>query len=340
MRRNTSSWAVYHPEPMAESMPKLFADRYELRELAGKGGMAEVWRAEQRGAAGFARPVGLKRILPHLASKETFVRMFIEEARVCAQLMHPNIIQIYDFGYERGTYFLVMEWVEGLNLYRFLQSYEDREMMAPWPIIAAIAIESLKALAAAHERVDHEGNHAPVIHRDVTPPNILISVNGIVKLSDFGLARAMDRSRLTDPDVIKGKMAYLAPELTHGNQATVKTDLYALGVTMWQALAGRRLFKGPSNAAVFMAARKADVPELSSLRPDLPQALLDTVQRALAFDPAERFDSAQAMLTALTKLLRHSPVNPDAKTLARAVNEARDVLGITPPSRPPPPIRD
>ena len=94
-------------------MPELFAEKYELRDLAGRGGMAEVWRAQQIGAAGFSRPVGLKRILPHLASKETFVRMFIEEARVCAQLMHPNIIQIYDFGYERGTYFLVMEWVEG-----------------------------------------------------------------------------------------------------------------------------------------------------------------------------------------------------------------------------------
>lgn len=324
---------------MAERTPKLFADRYELRELAGKGGMAEVWRAEQRGAAGFARPVGLKRILPHLASKDTFVRMFIEEARVCAQLMHPNIIQIYDFGYERGTYFLVMEWVEGLNLARFLQSYEDRDMIAPWPIIAAVAIESLKALAAAHDRIDQEGNPAPVIHRDVTPPNILIGVNGIVKLSDFGLARAMDRSRLTDPDVIKGKMAYLAPELTHGKDADVRTDLYALGVTLWQALAGQRLFKGQSNAAIFMAARQAHVPELKSLRPDLPEALLTTVQRALAFDPEERFQDAPTMLKAITSLLRHSPVNPDAKLLSRAVNEARDVLGITPPSRPPPPIR-
>ena len=324
---------------MTEETANLFADRYELRELAGRGGMAEVWRAEQRGAAGFARPVGLKRILPHLASKQTFVRMFIEEARVCAQLMHPNIIQIYDFGYERGTYFLVMEWVEGLNLARFLQSYEDREMIAPWPIVAAIAIESLKALAAAHERVDQQGAPAPVIHRDVTPPNILIGVNGIVKLSDFGLARAMDRARLTDPDVIKGKMAYLAPELTHGAEASALTDLYALGVTMWQALAGRRLFRGASDAAVFMAARNAEVPELKSLRPDLPAQLSETVQRSLAFDQNDRFESAQAMMKALTTLLRTSPVNPDAKVLSRAVVEARDVLGITPPSRPPPPIR-
>jgi serine/threonine protein kinase len=320
------------------SDPILFADRYELRELAGTGGMAEVWRAEQRGAAGFARPVGLKRILPHLASKEAFVRMFIEEARVCAQLMHPNIIQIYDFGYERGTYFLVMEWVEGVNLARFLESYEKREMMAPWPIVAAIAIESLKALGAAHERVDQYGTSRPVIHRDVTPPNILIGVNGVVKLSDFGLARAMDRARLTDPDVIKGKMAYLAPELTHGKDADARTDLYAVGVTMWQALAGKRLFAGESNAQIFLSARKADIPPLTELRPDLPHALTYTVAKALAFNPEQRFVDAHEMRRELTQLLRQSPVTTDARLLARAVNEARDVLGIRPPSKPPPPL--
>jgi serine/threonine-protein kinase len=149
----------------------------------------------------------------------------------------------------------------------------------------------------------------------------------------------MDGARLTDPDIIKGKMAYLAPELTHGVDADPQTDLYALGVTMWQALAGRSLFSGASDAAVFMAARTAEIPELKSLRPDLPEALLDTVKTSLAFDKKDRFKNAQSMMKALTSLLRQSPVNPDAKILSRAVVEARDVLGITPPSRPPPPIR-
>jgi eukaryotic-like serine/threonine-protein kinase len=316
----------------------LFADKYELKELAGRGGMAEVWRAEQRGAAGFARPVGLKRILPHLASKESFVRMFIEEARVCASLMHPNIIQIYDFGYDRGMYYLVMEWVEGLNMQRLLQSYDERDMIAPWPIVAGISIEGLKALGSAHERLDVEGAPAPVIHRDVTPPNILIGVNGVVKLSDFGLARAMDRARLTDPDVIKGKMAYLAPELTHGVDANPITDLYALAVTMWQALAGQKLFTGDTNAAIFLAARQAEIPLLSDLRPDLPKTLVDTVQRALDRDPAKRFDTAAEMRTPLTQLLRKSPVNPDARVIARAVREGRDALGIAASSQPPPPV--
>ena len=316
----------------------LFAGKYELRELAGVGGMAEVWRAEQRGAAGFARPVGLKRILPSYASKEAFVRMFIEEARVCAQLMHPNIVQIYDFGYERGSYFLVMEWVEGLNLARLLEGYDRQDLIAPWPVVAAIAIESLKALGAAHERLDQDGNPAPVIHRDVTPPNILVGVNGIVKLSDFGLARAMDRARLTDPDIIKGKMAYLAPELTHGKAASVQSDLYALGVTMWQALTGEKLFQGDNNANVFLAAREAKIPFLGDLRPDLPAEVIETVHTALARVPADRYATAAAMQRSLTQLLRHSPVRTDAKLLARAVNEARDALGVAMPSRPPPPV--
>ena len=182
------------------------------------------------------------------------------------------------------------------------------------------------------------GAPAPVIHRDVTPPNILIGLNGVVKLSDFGLARAMDRARLTDPDVIKGKMAYLAPELTHGAEANAITDLYALGVTMWQALAGQKLFTGDTNAAIFLAARKAEIPSLEALRPDLPKTLVHTITRSLARDPAQRFASANAMRLELTQLLRNSPVTTDAKLMARAVYEARDTLGIMVPSQPPPPV--
>jgi serine/threonine-protein kinase len=231
-----------------------------------------------------------------------------------------------------------MEWVEGLNLLRFLDSYERREMMPPWPIVAAIAIEALNALGAAHERIDSEGRTAPVIHRDVTPPNILIGLNGIVKLSDFGLARAMDRARLTDPDIIKGKMAYLAPELTHGASASMQTDIYALGVTVWQALAGRRLFPGHNNAEIFMAARRAEVPALAELRPDLPVELTDAVARSLAYDPADRFVSAFEMRRQLALLLRQSPVSTDARLLARSVREARDALGLDAPRSMPPPL--
>lgn len=317
---------------------KLLAGKYELRELVGKGGMATVWRAEQFGAAGFARPVGIKRIRPELATQQSFVKMFIEEARVCAQLAHPNIVQIYDFGADEGSYFLVMEWVEGLNLVRLIESYRQRRQLLPWPVAAVIAIESLRALSAAHSRLDDSGSPAPVIHRDVSPPNILIGTNGIVKLSDFGLARAMDRGRITEPEMIKGKIGYLAPELALGQQPTVDSDLYSLGVTLWEALTGRRLYHGKSKKERLYAMLNANVPQLCEIRSNLPPRLAAIVHQALARKPEERFPSAQHMAREITNLLRTIPVATDAGVIAQCINEARDVLGIRKPSRPPPPL--
>lgn len=316
---------------------KLLAGKYELRELAGTGGMATVWRAEQHGAAGFARPVGIKRIRPELACKSDFVEMFIEEARVCAELMHPNVVQIYDFASDGGEYFLVMEWVEGLDLVRLIDAYRRRKRFAPWPAVAAIGIESLRALSAAHHRLDRDGNEAPVIHRDVSPPNILVGVNGIVKLTDFGLARAMDRVRLTSPGMIKGKLGYLAPEMARGTPANVQTDIYAMGITLWEALAGRRLFRGEDKKARFTSGFDAHVPSLVELRPALPARLAEIVHKALAGRPEDRYLTARHMARDLTNLLRTVAVATDAKVLARAVHESRRELGVDTPSRPPPP---
>lgn len=315
------------------------ADKYELVQVAGTGGMATVWRAVQHGAAGFSRPVGIKRIRPELAYQRDFVKMFIEEARVCAQLAHPNIVQIYDFGYDREQYFLVMEWVEGLNLASYLHGYERQERQAPWWLLAAIAIESLNALSAAHNRVDQEGEPAPVYHRDVTPPNILISVAGIVKLSDFGLARAMDRSSITAPDIVKGKLNYLAPELTYKKGPSAQSDLYSLGVVLWQALAGRKLFTGQDNVEILMAARKRDIPSLRKLRSDVPKRLVRIVDRALAREPEDRYGSTRDMARELAGLLRGIGEPTDAKQLALSVASSRTHLGIAPPSLPPPPAR-
>jgi len=314
-------------------------DRYELLEPAGTGGMATVWRANQHGAAGFSRPVGIKRIRPDLAHQRNFVKMFIEEARVCAQLMHPNIVQIFDFGYDRGNYFLVMEWVDGLNLGRYLNSFAERGLTAPWHLLAAIAIESLHALGAAHNRVDQDGLPAPVYHRDVTPPNILIGVNGIVKLSDFGLARAMDRASMTAPDILKGKLGYLAPELTYKKGPTAQTDIYSLGVVMWQALTGRRLFEGAENVEVLLKARKREIPPLSDECPELPAELSRIVHRALDRKPERRYLSAREMSRELAALLRQHPEPTDARLLAQSVFEARSQYGLAPPSLPPPPMR-
>jgi eukaryotic-like serine/threonine-protein kinase len=308
------------------------ANKYELLEFVGRGGMAEVWRAQAHGTAGFSRPVAVKRILSELIAVPDFVAMFVEEARVGSQLLHSNIVQIYDFERDdEGAYCLVMEWIDGLDLRRYLKTYSDLEQRTPWPLIAAIAVETLRGLGAAHERVDPQGHRSPVIHRDVTPQNILLSTNGVAKLTDFGLARAMDRARTTSPGVVKGKLAYLAPELTRGEPPSVQSDIFSMGVVLWEALAGRPLYEGPTDVEIFQRARMAEVPSLTSIRDDLPAELSQAVERALALQPEARFSSAREFLHTLTRSLRELHQSTDSYALSQSVIEARCILGLPPP---------
>ena len=179
-----------------------------------------------------------------------------------------------------------------------------------------------------------------MIHRDVTPQNILIGSNGVVKLTDFGLARAMDRARMTQPHIIKGKLRYLAPEATAGHPPTVQSDLFSLGVVLWEALAGRSLYEGANDLAIFQAAQRAEIPPLRSLRTDLPAEVLVAVEGALARDPSQRYESARAMLRALTQVLRGVQQSMDALTIADTVRWALQVQAAVASARaaqPPPP---
>ncbi len=316
----------------------LVAGRYQLIELAGDGGMACVYRAFTRGAAGFQRMVALKRVHDHLAGSTEFVRMFIEEARISSELEHANIVQVHDFGFDGGGYFLVMEWVDGLHLGQYAASYKQRGEPVPYRYVAALGAQMLAGLASAHERVNADGVSAPVIHRDVTPHNVLLSVHGVVKLADFGLARAMDRARMTSPDVVKGKLSYLAPELVQGKPAGPQSDLYAVGISLWETLTGERLYAGDTDAERIRKVREAEVPPVEALRSDLPDALVAIVHRALARDPDARFGSAHEMEHALLRLMGGDPVN--ASELGRSVREARVALGLTPRSLRPHPTAD
>ncbi len=319
------------------------ASKYELLEMAGEGGMAKVWRAVMRWAAGFSRQVAVKQILPNLTSNRKFVAMFIEEARVGSQLQHPNIVQILDFGMDkRGAYFLVMEWVDGLDLGRWINAHARAVKQTPWPLVCAIGVEALRGLNTAHRRIDQWGRKAPVVHRDVTPQNILIGTNGIVKLTDFGLSRAKDRAKMTHPKIIKGKLRYLAPEVAWGKEATPRSDLFCLGIVLWEALACRQMYRGTTDVDVFVSARNAEIPPLRECRGDLPEELYALMDRALNKDAAGRFGSAEEMLRALTTLLRNQPDSTDAFILSGSVIEARKVLGLRPaappPEPPPPPV--
>ena len=300
--------------------------KYELAELAGEGGMATVWRAIVRGAAGFSRTVAVKKIKSEFRAIRNYIDMFVEEARVGSDLAHPNIVQVYDFCTDdEGAYYLVMEWVEGMDLGSFIRSHREAGMSTPWPLVVAIGIGALRGLGAAHERKRDDGTPSPVIHRDVSPHNILLGVNGVVKLTDFGLARARDRVySLTAPGTVKGKLSYLAPEVTLGRAASPQSDIFGMGTVLWEALAQLRLFDARTDLEVFKQIRNCEIRPLGRMRPDLPAELVAVVEKALARDPAERHASARAMAFELAEILKRASATTDAQqALGTKVIEAR-----------------
>lgn len=304
----------------------LLAGKYELIAPAGEGGMATVWRGLTHGEAGFRRRVAIKRVLQQHAGDQEFAAMFVQEAAVVAELNHPNIVQVHDFGRDQwGNFFIIMEWVEGLGFDAYLRAFTSRGEHAPWHFVAAICIEALRALTAAHERIDELGRPAPVFHRDVNPVNILLSTHGVVKLADFGLARAMDRPGTTNPGIVKGKVAYMAPEILEGKRkADQRSDVYSIGVVLWEGLTGKRLFGGEgSDVEIALRALKAIVPRVNSLRDDVPDAIGDVAHCALARNPEGRFQSARAMVEALSSVLRRHPDPSDGNALARSIEIAR-----------------
>lgn len=279
----------------------IIGGKYHLIRVAGSGGMATVWRALNRADADFTRPVAVKAMHPQLAEDHEFARMFVEEARVVSGLLHPNVVQVLDFIHDdKDGYFIVMEWIEGIDLRRWLLSFRDRKGLPPWDLVALIGTDILRALAAAHG--SNEQSPA-VFHRDVTPANILIGQYGEVKLADFGLSRAMDRITLTVPGVVKGKLPYVAPEMLAGARASAGSDLYSLGIGLWECLAGQRLYNIQDPVKLFVAVGQAAIPSLAKIRSDLPEALLMVMDRLLKKEPEDRFASAQEAADALENCL-------------------------------------
>lgn len=305
----------------------IIAGKYELVELAGEGGMATVWRGLVRGAPGSTRPIAVKRLRARFRAIPSYVDMFAEEARVGAELNHPNIAQVIDFCTDAdGLYCLIIEWIEGLDLGRLARLAAETERPLEWPLATAIAIGALRGLAAAHERRRAGGTPAPVVHRDVSPHNILVGVTGVVKLTDFGLARARDRvMSLTAPGAVKGKLHYLAPEVTTGMPATPRSDVFSLAAVLWEVLAGRRAFRGDSEADVLDRIRRGDVEPLARARPDLPARLGAAVARGMATASERRFVSARHMAVELGECLRQAG-EPVDQTIAigRRVTQVRD----------------
>jgi serine/threonine-protein kinase len=317
--------AIAEVEPGA-----LIGGRYRLIEEAGRGGMAVVWRAQVEGDAGFTRNVAVKQMHENLAGQRGYVDMFVEEARIGATLTDGNIAQAYDFVEQDGNYYLVMEWVEGLDLGSYIHFFADRGVRTRWELITAIGIGVLRGLAGAHERIDAEGGPAPIVHRDVSPHNVLLTVHGKVKVIDFGLCLATDRSiELTEPGVVKGKMSYLSPEVVAGNRPTPYTDQFACGSLLWEALVGRKLFEGTNDFDTYKKLREAQVPPLRPLRPDIPRSLVAVINRALAADENKRYPSVREMARELGAVLKTVREGRDLHVaLGRSVVEARAGMGM------------
>ena len=310
----------------------ILAGRYELRSLAGRGGMASVWRGVLKGAAQFETEVAVKRMLPAMATDPSLVTMFVEEAKIAALLTHPNVTRVFDLGVDEGGFYLVMEWVEGIDFSRFVRSYVEAGELPPWSVVLQVVIDALRGLASAHARHDATGNPAPVFHRDVDPQNILVGLNGVAKLTDFGLAFAVDRARLTQPGMVKGKLAYVAPEILSGLEPTVQSDLYGMGVVLWEALSGQRLFAGATDHDTLLRVQKGDVPALGMHRGDLPGSLHAIVMSALERHAEDRLTSADEMYELLEDVLQGEGIRTSPSVLGRAVAEAR--ARLTPDAKP------
>ncbi len=303
----------------SQSFPVQFG-RYYLTQKVAMGGMAEIFRGKSIGAEGFEKIVAIKRILPHFSEDEGFVTMFKDEARVAAQLTHANVVQVFDFDEVDELFYIAMEYVEGHDLKRVLDvGARDGK---PLSIAQAVHImmEASQGLHYAHTRVV-DGNPLNIIHRDVSPHNIMVSFNGEVKIMDFGIAKAASRSTKTRVGTVKGKCAYMSPEQARGKPLDGRSDLFALGVTLWEMLTGKRLFVGESDFETLNNVLKAEVPPLSELNPEVPKELEAIVLRSLARDRDERQADVGVFVSELRRWFYGNVPDPEAANIKTYMND-------------------
>jgi serine/threonine protein kinase len=293
----------------APASPQLVG-RYAIYGKIASGGMASVHFGRLEGAAGFSRTVAIKRLHAHLAEDPQFRSTMIDEARLAARIHHPNVVPTLDVVAVDGELLVIMEYVRGESLSRLLRAESAQRRRVPLPIASAIVIGALHGLHAAHEAKSDRGAPLGIVHRDVSPQNILVGVDGVARVIDFGIAKAAGRLQTTSDGAVKGKMAYMAPEqLAAGDErlavgkVTRATDIYAMGVVLWEALAGRRLFRGESEARLVVQVLTGAQEPPSRYAPDLPADLDALVMMALALDPAHRFDSAEEMAERLLRVV-------------------------------------
>jgi tRNA A-37 threonylcarbamoyl transferase component Bud32 len=300
--------------------------KYKLLRLIASGGMAEVYLARQAGAAGFEKLVCLKRILPHLARDRQFVEMFLNEARLAARLDHPNIVSIYDLGEANGNYFIAMEFIDGPSLRAVAKRARERGEQLPIAEVVKIVSMAAGGLHYAHDLADADGRPLGLVHRDISPDNILVHRNGMAKVVDFGIAKAANSSGRTRTGALKGKVAYMPPEQLRGDPLDRRADVFALGVVLYEMIAGRRPWEGDSDVSLIGQIMTEEPKPLSALRPDAPAGLTAVLDRALAKEREARYSSChdlqadlEALLVSLGKTITAARVSDFAKAYEEPV---------------------
>jgi len=279
--------------------------RYRVLDRLASGGMAEVFVAESAGIEGFKKRVAIKRVLPHLSEKKRFISMFLDEARLSAQLSHSNCVQVFDIGVGDNAYFIVMEFVDGADLKGVIDYLKANGRTFPVEIAVLIAVKICEGLTYAHELTSSDNKPLHIVHRDMSPPNVLITKHGEVKIVDFGLAKASSQLEKSEPGIIKGKFSYLSPEAALGEEVDHRTDIFAVGIILWELLSGKRLFMGDTDFATVKQVQQAHIPSLREIRSDSSEELERIIARAMAKDVNRRYHSARDLGRDLTTFLYH-----------------------------------
>jgi serine/threonine-protein kinase len=300
-------------------------NRYRITERVAAGGMAEVFRGVAESLQGFKKNIAIKRILPALTKNKKFVAMFLDEARLSLVLQHANVVQVFDIAHTDDTYFIVMEYVDGVDLKALMEWRRKINRRIPVAHALYITMEICKGLSYAHELQSPETNKPlGIVHRDISPPNVLISKQGEIKVVDFGLAKATSQIETTDPGVVKGKMSYLSPEAARGEEVDLSADIFAVGILLYEMLTGKRLFYGETDYQTVELVRNAKIPPIKPQNPQVEPELEDIVRKALARRKEDRFATATDLQDALAQYSYSRGLKVISRDIAELVRQCLD----------------
>ncbi len=295
--------------------------RYQLLKKLAVGGMAQIYLARQVGPEGFEKLLVVKRILPHLAENDDFITMFLDEARIAARLNHPNIVQIFDLGAQDDSYFIAMEFIHGEDVRRVWKHSEREGKPIPIALICRMIIDAAAGLDYAHKKPDQSGRPLNIVHRDISPQNILVSFEGGVKVVDFGIAKAADQATVTRSGVLKGKYSYMSPEQASGQQIDCRTDIFALGVVLYELLTGTRLFKRATDIQTLNAVSECQIAPPSQVHARVPIDLDAIVMKALTKNREDRYSEARQLGAALEHWLLSNKMPSSSAALAEFMHD-------------------